>query len=373
MRNFGAGVSRPEDWLESQGFPWPMIDNPIVFFGTEEGLAVAPLEKLIEAKYNVVAVFTAPDSRSGRGRKMMAPKVKEVALAHGLPVFQPEKSREILPILEELGLKLGSGFIGVLAGYGKMIPQGVLDFFEPFGIMNIHPSLLPKYRGPSPIETAIANGDRTFGVTIIKLVAGMDAGPIYAQIENDGYDECPLCARNRLDDEEFEEWEKAHFHELSKAEIYAWAAETGAEELVGYGLLRNIAANNGDYMSWGGDEPRSLAREQDEAGATYTEKLTKELSELKPKEKTAQRLHDEVRAYLGFPKSKIRVGPTRESEINCVVTATCVADEPESVLDLECKDGKFLVIERLIPEGRKEMTAEAFINGVSSWYKWPKG
>ncbi len=98
---------------------------------------------------------------------------------------------------------------------------------------------------------------------------------------------------------------------------------------------------------------------QDESLATYTEKLSKEMAWLWPAEKTAKRLHDEVRAYLGFPKSKLIL-----LEQVCVITATRVAAEAETELDQRCADGKYLVIERLIPEGRKEMPAQAFLNGL---------
>jgi methionyl-tRNA formyltransferase len=299
------------------------MHNPIVFFGTDEELAVAPLLRLIEAGYNVVAIVTAQDGRAGRGRKLTTPKVKEIGLAHGIPVFQPERSGEIRNILEKItGVKTEpTGLIGVLAAYGKIIPRSVLEWFEPYGIMNVHPSLLPKYRGPSPIETAMADGETEFGVTIIKLAAAMDAGPIYAQAKMGGDSE------------------------PSKAEVYAWAAATGIRLIEE--KLPAIAAETAQGAM------------QDENQATYTEKLTKEMSALLPAEKTAKRLHDEVRAYLGFPKSKLTV-----CGVNCVITATHVAETPETEIDLACADGKYLVIERLVPEGRGEMNAAAFLNGL---------
>ncbi|MDR2063958.1 MAG: methionyl-tRNA formyltransferase [Candidatus Nomurabacteria bacterium] len=295
--------------------------RPIIFFGTEEALAVTPLTKLLESKYHITAIFTAPDNKAGRGQKLTAPKIKEIGLSHHIPVFQPEKSQEIRQILTTLTdekLEITRP-IGVLVGYGKIIPQSVLDWFEPLGIVNLHPSLLPKYRGPSPIETAILNGDHATGISLIRLTANMDAGAIYVQ------------KKLALGGKE------------TKKELYAKLSELGTESLLA--ILPEL--------------PHFLATAQDETKASYCQKLDKSMSELKPREKTARELYNQIRAFLSFPKSKLNL-----CGINCVITMADVAEHPQTELDLKCQDGNYLIINRLIPEGRKEMTARDFLNGL---------
>ena len=149
--------------------------KPIVFFGTEHHSLVV-LKALVESGYSIAAVVTKPDSIKGRHKKPLPPAVKQFAMERKIPVWQPKNLRDIIDNIRQLGEP-----VGILASYGKIIPQSVLELFSP-GIINLHPSLLPLYRGPSPIESAIANRDRKTGVTIIKLEQSMDAGPIYTQV-----------------------------------------------------------------------------------------------------------------------------------------------------------------------------------------------
>ena len=207
---------------------------------------------------------------------------------------------------------------GVLASFGVMIKSDVLDLFEPEGILNIHPSLLPKYRGSSPIETAIVNGDKEFSVSIMKLVKAMDAGPIYYQ--------------ETLDFSNFE----------SKDLIYKSLSEAGAKWLCDN--LENL--------------PKPTA--QDDTKATFTAKLDKSMSELKPETKSAEELLNEVRAFLGFPKSKHDF-----FGLGCIVLDAHVSDTEESKLSLKCADGKYLIVDRIQPAGRKPMDAKSFLNGYA--------
>ena len=206
---------------------------------------------------------------------------------------------------------------GVLASFGVMIKKDVLDLFEPEGILNIHPSLLPKYRGSSPIETAILNGDKNFSVSIMKLVKSMDAGPIFFQ-------------------------KTVEFDEKSpeKDEIYQILAETGANWLVEN--LENLP------------EPTA----QDDTKATFTAKLDKSMSVLKPETKSAEELQNEIRAFKGFPKSKHDF-----FGLDCIVQKAHISDTEDSKLSLKCADEKYLIIDEIQPAGRKIMDAKSFLNG----------
>lgn len=207
---------------------------------------------------------------------------------------------------------------GILASFGVMIKSDVLDLFEPEGILNIHPSLLPKYRGSSPIETAILNGDKELSVSIMKLVKAMDAGPIYYQ-DTFTFD----------NDEE-------------KDLIYKTLSEAGANWLV-----ENID-----------DLPAPV--EQDNSKATFTAKLDKSMSPLKPETKSADELLNEVRAFKGFPKSKHDF-----FGLDCIVLKAHTSDSEESKLSLKCVDDRYLVVDEIQPAGRKPMDAKSFLNGYA--------
>ncbi|MBI4100133.1 methionyl-tRNA formyltransferase [Candidatus Microgenomates bacterium] len=149
---------------------------PIIFFGTPD-FSAKVLEKLISAKgYPVVAVVTAPDRKAGRHEILTPTPVKLLAQKNGIPVLTPEK-------LDEQFIRnsiICNSQLAILAAYGKIIPQNLLNLPK-YGFLNIHPSLLPKYRGPSPVQTAILDGTRETGVTIMKMDEQVDHGPIIAQ------------------------------------------------------------------------------------------------------------------------------------------------------------------------------------------------
>ena len=207
---------------------------------------------------------------------------------------------------------------GILASFGVMIKSDVLDLFEPEGILNIHPSLLPKYRGSSPIETAILSGDKDFSFSIMKLVKAMDAGPIYHQetLEFGSYPE--------------------------KDEIYKTLSEAAATWLVDN--LKNLP------------EPTI----QDDLKATFTAKFDKSMSLLKPETKSAEELLNEVRAFKGFPKSKHDF-----FGLDCIIQKAHISETEESKLSLKCSDGNYLIIDEIQPAGRKIMDAKSFLNGYA--------
>jgi methionyl-tRNA formyltransferase len=293
----------------------------IVFFGTDQFSAVS-LRQLISSGFAIGAVVTKPDSRKGRGRELQASIVKHIAIEHSIPVLQPVEMSEIVEPLVALTTELGESPVGVLVSYGKIIPQSVIDLFQP-GIINVHPSLLPKYRGPSPIETAIYNGDAETGVTIMQLSAAMDAGPIYSQTM---YSLTGTAAAPELELE---------------------LAQAGAEQLV---------------ASLPGIIDGSLpAHPQDDSIATYCSLLRKQDSIIDPALMTAAQAERQVRAYLAFPKTKVTIAGH-----SVVVTKAHVSFEGSSILDMQCRDGQFLNIDELIGPSGKAMNAKAFLNGYAA-------
>lgn len=205
---------------------------------------------------------------------------------------------------------------GVLASFGVMIKNDLLELFEPEGILNIHPSLLPFYRGASPIESAILAGDTKFSVSVMKLVKAMDAGPIYWQTT---LAELPL----------------------DKAVIYKELAEAGAKW-----ISKNIAN-------------LPAPTEQDGLKATFTGKMEKSMSVLQPETEGAEEIFRKIVAFQGFPKAKYAFYGK-----NCTILAAHRLKVDETaVLPLECADGQILSIDSLQPDGKKPMDAKSFING----------
>lgn len=225
------------------------------------------------------------------------------------------RTKEDLETVKELKTKNPKAH-GILASFGVMIKSDVLGLFEPEGILNIHPSLLPKYRGASPIESAILNGDKDFSVSIMKLVKAMDAGPIYYQ---ETLKALPFC----------------------KDEIYKALATAGAEWLV----------NNLEHLP----EPQP----QDDKEATFTVKFDKSLSYLDPTNHTADELYRQVVAYTNYPKSKYEF-----YNKECIILEAEVSNTETSV-SIKCKDGKFLSITKIQPAGKKPMDAKSFLNGYA--------
>ena len=150
----------------------------IVFMGTPQA-AVASLEKILRDGHEVVAVYTQPDRPAGRGNRLTAPPVKEFALERNLPVFQPAKIKT--PEALEL-FRSHAADVAVVVAYGRILPQTFLEAY-PFGALNVHFSLLPKYRGAAPVNWAIVNGESETGVTTMQMDAGLDTGDILLQRE----------------------------------------------------------------------------------------------------------------------------------------------------------------------------------------------
>jgi len=289
----------------------------IVFFGTDD-FSAASLRALIAGGFSIAAIVTKPDSQKGRGRKVQQSIVKEIAESHNIPVWQPLRMSDIS---ESLAALSGEKPIGVLVSYGKIIPQAIIDMFEP-GIINVHPSLLPLHRGPSPIETAILNGDTKTGVTIMQLSAAMDAGPIYSQ------------TTYNLSGTE------------TALELEQVLSERGAEQ-----LCQNLPA-----IIDGTLQPT----EQNNDAATYCQLLNKENSLLNTITLSAVDAERQVRAYLAFPKTKTEI-----ADHTIVITKAHTVTAPETLLDISCANDTYLRIDELVGPSGKTMTAAAFLNGYA--------
>lgn len=229
------------------------------------------------------------------------------------------RSKDDLATVTELKRQDPSAY-GILASFGTIIKSGLLELFEPEGIINLHPSLLPKFRGASPIEAAILAGDTNFSYSIMKLTNAMDAGPIYHQ-----------STLTNLP--------------LDKDTIYRALAEAGATWIA-------------EHL----DEFRSLTpTAQDDSSATFCGKLDKSLSFLQPDQYPAAQIFRQIIAYQGFPKPKYHFfGKT------CIILKAHLASANEpSALTITCADGNSVIIDQLQPEGKKPMDARSFLNGYA--------
>lgn len=288
------------------------MNNKIIFFGTES-YSIDTLKSLIDAGYPIASVVTKADAPSGRGHNLTEPPIKTFAKLHDIPVWQPDKVGDLADEIAKL-----QPVTGVLVAYGKIIPQRIIDLFTP-GIINVHPSLLPRWRGPSPIETAIANRDTETGVTLIQLNAEMDAGAIYAQRK--------ITLRQTE----------------TKPELYQTLFSLGSQMLLDY--LPDIMT--------GSLQPTP----QPTTGVTYCSLMSKNMSLLNPETMTALEAEAHVRAYTDFPRSKIQLAD------HLVIVTKAHISTAQTPLDLLFKDGQFLAIDELIAPSGKTMSGDAFRRG----------
>lgn len=231
------------------------------------------------------------------------------------------RTKEDLQKVAEIKQKHPEAF-GILASFGVIIKQDLLDLFEPIGILNIHPSLLPYYRGASPIESAILNGDTTYGVSIMKLVKAMDAGPIYYQTT--------ITPSNPL-------------RKDLKSYLYQTLATSGANWLVQN--IKNL--------------PTPVS--QDDKEATFTTKLDKSMSLLQPEKHSAESILRQILAFQDFPKPKYAFFDQK-----CIILEAHILKQGETaLLTITCQDGQNIAIDRLQPAGKKPMDAKSFLNGYA--------
>lgn len=299
----------------------------ILFMGTPD-FAVPSLEALLNAGHEICGVFTQPDKPKNRGMKLQAPPVKEFALAHDIPVFQPESVKDGTAL--ERIRALEPELIAV-AAYGRILPVDILDY-PAYGCINVHSSLLPKYRGSAPIHWAILNGDEESGVTIMHMAKAMDAGDIIAQSVT------PIDPNETVET------------------LHDRLAQMGAALLVDVvEQLKNGTA---------------IRTPQDESKVTYAPMLSRELSPL-DWTRTARQLHDQVRGLIPWPATTtdiigdqpVKIFEVEETGVKTnAVPGTIVAAGKQGI-DVACGDGMLLRIKQLQAQGGKRMAAVDYLRG----------
>lgn len=296
----------------------------IVYMGTPD-FAVPALKRLASCKdHTVAAVFTQPDKPQGRKMVLTPSDVKVCAQELGIPVFQPAsmKTEESLELIKEI-----SPDVIVVAAYGQILPKSVLEIPK-FGCVNIHGSLLPKYRGASPVQQAVLDGERVTGITTMLMDAGLDTGDIL------------LTSETEIGENE------------TSGELFDRLAEQSADLIVE--TLK--ALENGSV----------IPKKQDHSLATHTSKIDKSLCPI-DFTKSAREVHNKVRGLSPWPVAtaeidgkRVKIHSTRLCKMNGG------AGEILSVrpLVIGCKEGSVEILE-IQPEGKKRMTAEAFVAGHS--------
>jgi len=288
----------------------------IVFMGTPD-FAVPCLTRLLADGHEIQAVFCQPDRSQGRKMRLTPPPVKQAALAHGLRVEQPEKLRknaEVYALLRSLAPEL----IAVVA-YGQILPRKMLDIPE-HGCINVHASLLPKYRGAAPIQWAVLNGETETGVTTQRMDAGIDTGDILLQAKT------PIP------------------EDMTAGALHETLSKLGAEVLSD--TLKLL------------EQGKLVSRKQDDALATHAPMLSREHSPL-DFTKPAHALHNQVRGLYPWP------GAVMDFEGRPVkVHRARVVEQGGSPLALPCGDGQYLELLMVQAEGKKTMTADEFLRGL---------
>jgi len=297
----------------------------LVFFGTPQ-FAVPSLEIAAASGHEILAVITQPDRPKGRAQELALPPVKSAALRLGLPVHQPAGIRtpEFLEFLRALRPDAMA-----VVGYGKMIPQAILDI-PPLGIINVHASLLPEYRGAAPIQWAIANGAAKTGVTTMRIDAGLDTGDIL------------LAAETEIGPEE------------TAVELGERLAAMGA------GLLRDTLE--------GLRQGRIVPMPQDSSRATLAPILKKEDGRI-DWNWPAARIHDRVRGllpwpgcYTGWRGRTLQIWETRVAEPAAGAGAGSL-EASKSRLFAACGEGTRLELLEVQLEGKRRMSSGSFLNG----------
>lgn len=306
----------------------------IAFFGNERLASACTtrlpiLNSLLENGQNIKLIVISEKGTKSRNKREL--EVEAFAKKHNIELFIPSDRDDLIKKLFETKAE-----VGVLAAYGRIIPQEVIDIF-PNGIINLHPSLLPKYRGPTPIESAILNGDNETGISIMALTAGMDSGPVYSQI------------KLSLNGSE------------SKQELADTLGDLGAKE------ISKLLANK-------------LPAPQEQSGEpTICNLIQKEDSKL-DLTKTAKKLEQEIRAYLGWPGSKTILKLNNGENLEITVTEGKASTPsplggegwgegyfttPTNRLLLSTKED-YLEITKLKLPGKNQMTTKDFLNGYKN-------
>ena len=298
----------------------------IVFMGTPD-FAVPSLRRLLADGHEIAAVYTQPDKPKNRGMRLTASPVKLVSVEHQIPVVQPQRLRDP-GVLEEL--RAFQPELIVVAAYGKLLPREVIDL-PPLGCINVHSSLLPKYRGAAPINWAVLNGEEETGVTIMEIAEALDAGDMLAQ-------EC-----TPIDPEE------------SVETLHDRLAELGAVLLSR--TISEIAAGT------------AVRTPQDDSQSTYAPMLSRELSPI-VWTKRAREIHNQIRGLLPWPTATMELGGRTVKVYQAEETGQKTGQAPgtpvgadASGLLMACGDGTLLRITELQAPGKKRMRAVDYLRG----------
>ena len=302
----------------------------IIFAGTPD-FAARHLQALLDSHHNVIGVYTQPDRPAGRGKKLTASPVKELAIANNIPVYQPSSLRKE-PAQQQLA-KLNADIMVVVA-YGLILPKVVLDTPR-LGCINVHGSILPRWRGAAPIQRALWAGDTETGVTVMQMDVGLDTGDMllktYLPIEDSD----------------------------TSASLYEKLAEQGPVALLQ--ALEGLA--NGTLT----------AEKQDEALANYAEKLSKEEARL-DWNKSAKQLWQEVRAFNPWPVSyfehqgnTIKVWQTQVSETISTAAPGTIISASKKGIDIATADGVLTLLSMQLP-GKKTLSVADILNARGEWF-----
>lgn len=299
----------------------------IVFMGTPD-FAVGSLQALCESgKHEILAVVTQPDRPKGRGNKLLQTPVKEYALAQGLTVYQPQKVKtpEFVELLHELQPELI-----VVAAFGQFLSKEILELPK-YGCINVHASLLPKYRGAAPIQYAIIKGEKESGVTIMQMDIGMDTGAMLDKVV------VPIAENTTM------------------GELHDALREQGAELLLQ--VIDKIAAGT------------AVAEPQDNEQATYATLLDRSMEHI-DWSKTAQEVHNLIRGFNPAPSTftklpngkSLKIWGSKMTDKNSAAAAGTVIETGKHSFFVACGEG-VLEITEVQPESKKRMPAQVFLNG----------
>jgi len=299
----------------------------IVFMGTPD-FAVGSLQALCESgKHEILAVVTQPDRPKGRGNKLLQTPVKEYALEQGLTVYQPQKVKtpEFVELLHELQPELI-----VVAAFGQFLSKEILELPK-YGCINVHASLLPKYRGAAPIQYAIIKGEKESGVTIMQMDIGMDTGAMLDRVV------VPIAENTTM------------------GELHDALREQGAALLLQ--VIDKIATGT------------AVAEPQDDAQATYATLLDRSMEHI-DWSKTAQEVHNLIRGFNPAPSTftklpngkSLKIWGSKMTDKSSAAAAGTVIETGKHSFFVACGEG-VLEITEVQPESKKRMPAQVFLNG----------
>ncbi|WP_440442610.1 methionyl-tRNA formyltransferase, partial [Phascolarctobacterium succinatutens] len=299
----------------------------IVFMGTPD-FAVGSLQALCESgKHEILAVVTQPDRPKGRGNKLLQTPVKEYALEQGLTVYQPQKVKtpEFVELLHELQPELI-----VVAAFGQFLSKEILELPK-YGCINVHASLLPKYRGAAPIQYAIIKGEKESGVTIMQMDIGMDTGAMLDKVV------VPIAENTTM------------------GELHDALREQGATLLLQ--VIDKIAAGT------------AVAEPQDNEQATYATLLDRSMEHI-DWSKTAQEVHNLIRGFNPAPSTftklpngkSLKIWGSKMTDKSSAAAAGTVIETGKHSFFVACGEG-VLEITEVQPESKKRMPAQVFLNG----------